>query len=145
MKNYRKVLKNRIRSKMIFVMVMLLLIIIINTTNNVDPQLDIIRGLCTGIAIAVELLLVVQIAKYGRTLKDEKSFKKYYYYENDERRVAIRQKAMEASLQIGVGLILIFGIIGSYWSRMITITAFLSVVILAIIKLVPTWYYNKKM
>lgn len=75
-----------------------------------------------GITVAFGAAAVATMVRYARALRDEKSMRRQYVVENDERMKAIRAKAgMPLNLFFSVALI-VAGVIIGYYNELIFVT-----------------------
>lgn len=98
-----------------------------------------------GLAIAIELLSIIQIIKYSKALKNDGELEKIYNQENDERMRAIRAKAGQPLLLIISIIMLLAGIVIGYFNHTVFYTLIGAVAFQSLVSVIVKFAYMKKM
>ena len=102
------------------------------------------HGFISGAAFAFLALMALCLVRNLKALKNEKSLKKLYIAETDERNIKIWTSARSASMQIFLMLGLGAGIIAGYFSMTVSITILACVTIHSLIGGACKLYFSKK-
>ena len=103
------------------------------------------RGMISGAATGVLVLMIFGLVRGIRALKDEKKLKKLYIEANDERQIQIWTNARATSMQVSLLLGLVAGLIAGYFNMTVGITILALETIHAVIGFAFKVYYSKKM
>lgn len=101
------------------------------------------HGFISGVSFAFLALFVAALIRNQKALKDDKSLKKLYIAETDERNIKIWTSARATSMQIFVMLGLAAGVIAGYFSMTVSITILACVTVHSLIGGVCKLCYNK--
>jgi len=148
MDDYRKTVKNRIVVMSVFNCMAICLIILANM--GIFPvanggHMDFIRGFLTGVIIALELLFVIYIAIFGRTLKNEEALRKQYIRETDERNHAILEKIGGIGYQFLPPLFLTATVVSGFFNQTVFFTLLVCTLVVSLFRGVLKLYYRKKL
>lgn len=102
------------------------------------------RGMISGAAFGVLVLMVFGLVRGIRALKDEKKLKKLYVEANDERQIQIWTTARATSMQVTLLLGLVIGLIVGYFNMAVGITILAVETIHSVIAFGFKLYYNRK-
>lgn len=146
MENFKKVLKKRIFWGRLYAILALFIIIagplIIAPYRQFDEH---IISFTYGFFIGIEFVVLTNLIKYQKALKNSEKAQNLYIEETDERTKAIRAKAGMPLLPICSLLMITASMIVGYFSN----AAFISLVIAALVQLLISGfikiYYQKNM
>lgn len=102
------------------------------------------RGMISGAAFGVLVLMVIGLIRDIRAIRDEKKLKKLYVEANDERQNQIWTKARATSMQVTLLVGLVAGLVLGYFHMTVGITIMAVETIHALVAGAFKLYYNSK-
>lgn len=141
--------KEKIRYRILFLLITLFsfigiyLILFLNQDNLLKPSNEII-GFHGGALSSFSVLLILNIFKNIKAMKDENKLKKLYIEENDERAIMIMQKTGAVGINICILGFSIATIIAGYFNRIAFFTLLGSTLFVSLIKGLFKIYYHRK-
>lgn len=141
--------KEKIRYRILFLLITLFsfiaiyLILFLNQDNLLKPSNEII-GFHGGALSSFSVLLILNIFKNIKAMKDENKLKKLYIEENDERAIMIMQKTGAVGINICILGFAIATIIAGYFNRIAFFTLLGSTLFVSLIKGLFKIYYHRK-
>lgn|SRR5690554_4429758 len=141
--------KEKIRYRILFLLITLFsfiaiyLILFLNQDNLLKPSNEII-GFHGGALSSFSVLLILNIFKNIKGMKDENKLKKLYIEENDERAIMIMQKTGAVGINICILGFAIATIIAGYFNRIAFFTLLGSTLFVSLIKGLFKIYYHRK-
>lgn len=139
METYREAIQKRVYVYKIYCCVLLL----VNVSMNIFFQGNQFTAFISGLAIAIQLVVVFKIGLYCRALKDEKVLKTVHIKECDERRQFIKTKSQSTGLLISLLAMVIAMIVSSFLSTLIFVTLLATCLLACIITLLCKAYYSR--
>lgn len=141
--------KEKIRYRILFLLITLFifiaiyLILFLNQGNLVKPSGKII-SFHGGALTSFSIILILNIYKNLKALKDEKELKRLYIRENDERAIMILQKTGAIGINICICGFAIATIIAGYFSNIGFFILLGSTLFVALVKGMFKIYYHRK-
>lgn len=108
-----------------------------------ENQADYANGFQLGALTGVLAIVLMQLVKYQRALKDEKRMRQVYYAENDERMKYIRQRVGASAFKVSTVLILIVAVGASYFNFTIAMTLVAVVFVQSLVQVGMKFYFLK--
>jgi len=142
MENYRNKLKKKIILSIALWVVTIGIFIAVNLF--VKHGSDYTSSLNIGFISGLTSVMVFNIIKIRKALKDEKLLKQMYVQENDERNLYVMMTASKMALTATIIISAMAGVIASYFNKTVCITLYTVTTAIAIIYLCITAYANKK-
>ena len=102
------------------------------------------RGFLCGAACGIGAMMLIELIRIHKALRDEKALKKLYIQDNDERQVKIWTSARALAMQIFLILGLVAGVIAGYFNMTVSITIFACIVGNAFIGMGCKLYFSRK-
>lgn len=102
------------------------------------------HGFISGVACGFLVLMIVALIRNLRAMKDEKTLRKLFIAETDERNIKIWTSARATAMQTFLMLGLAAGIVAGYFNMTVSITILACVVVHSLIGLLCKIYYSKK-
>ena len=142
--------KRKIRSRTVFLIILFVsliaiyLILFLNQDKLLNSSNDIIN-FHGGVLSSFGILLILDIFRYLRAIKDDKKLRKLYIKEHDERAIMIMQKTGAAGINIciiGLGLATI---VAGYFNELIFFTLLGATLFVALIKGLFKIYYHRNL
>lgn len=145
MEKFREKIRVRTLCTLVIVVSLAVSYLILFLNQDKLPKIpSFIMGFHTGVLCGFGLLLIRDIFKNLRAMKDEKELKKLYIEENDERKIMIMQKtgAMGMTIcTIGLGFATV---ISGFFNEIVFFSLLGATVFTTLIKgLFKIYYYNK--
>lgn len=103
------------------------------------------NGFIAGAAMGMTVFFIIGIIRSIAALRNEKSLKKLFNAENDERLNQICQKGQSVGSRFAVALLLIAGIISGYFNITVFATCIACVFIFSVSMALGKLYYSRKM
>lgn len=151
MKNYKKIIKQRLLAMGLFTMSCSSICLVVGMSGLPEKYKpdgdfgDFLNGFQLGVFIAFVLICIFFLAKYTTALKNEKVLKEMYIKETDERSVKISELTGER-LQKTVCFPLLFSaIIAGYFSAEVFFTLIAVIFFISLVATVRKIYFNKIM
>lgn len=141
--------KERIRYRILFLVVLLVslialyLILLLNQDNLLKASSEII-SFHGGVLSSFSVLLILNIFRNLKAIKNESELKKLYIKENDERAIMILQKTGAVGINICIGGFAIATIVAGYFNEIAFFTLLGSTLFVSLIKALFKVYYNIK-
>lgn len=98
-----------------------------------------------GVLSSFSILLILDILRNLRSIRDEKELKKLYIKENDERTIMIMQKTGAVGINICIIVFAGATIIAGYFNELIFFTLLGTTLFVSLIKGLFKVYYHKKL
>lgn len=106
-----------------------------------EQAADFISGFQIGILSAMAVIVLYQMVRYLKALKDDTCLKQIYYKEHDERMCCIEQKVGKSCMGITLVLMIVAAVIAGYFSEVVFFTLLGSAALQALIGLGLKFYY----
>lgn len=141
--------KGRILYRILFLVILLVslitiyLILFLNQDNLLKPSSEII-SFHGGALSSFGILLILNIFRNVKAVKDEKELKKLYIQENDERAIIIMQKTGAIGINICIVGLAIATIVAGYVNEIAFFTLLGSTLFVSLIKGLFKIYYHRK-
>ena len=103
------------------------------------------NGFIAGVAMGLTIVMVFVLVKNLMAMKSEKTLKKLYAKENDERKIEICSKGKSAGASICLPCMLVAAIISGYFSITVSITVVVCIFSVSLFMLAGKIYYSKKL
>ncbi|URZ03230.1 hypothetical protein [Clostridium felsineum] len=105
---------------------------------------DMIDGFQVGLALGIEIIMIMFIAKYNKALKDENELKKLHIKENDERERFINDKIGVVGFYLALGIIGVATVIAGFINQIIFFTLAGVLIFMTAVKVGLKVYYKNK-
>lgn len=102
-------------------------------------------GYCTGASCGLAAVMLFGMIRNVRAMKDEKKLKKLYIKEHDERSLQIQILARNTAMQILLLVGLAASVVAGYFSRTVSTTILVCILVSSSTSLFLVGYYNKKL
>jgi hypothetical protein len=141
--------KRKIRSRTIFLILLFVsliaiyLVLFLNQDKLLKPSSD-IMNFHGGALTSIGILLILDILRYLRAIKDDSKLKELYIKENDERTIMIMQKTGAAGINICILGLGIATVVAGYFNELIFFTLLGATLFVALVKGLFKLYYFKK-
>jgi len=103
------------------------------------------RGFVSGASCGIAIFMLVGIIRISKALKDEKSLKKLYVQDHDERQIQIWTAARASATQIFLILGMVAGVVAGYFNMTVSITVLVCVFVHSVVGFVCKLYYSRKL
>lgn len=149
MEGFNSVLKRRIIFLSAFALIGLLITLFIwywgySQIESVDHTNNFMHGAQAGLFFGFFVMMLRDIVKYARAIKDENKIRAIYIEENDERKKHIRDKIGGVGFDFIIGVMMIAIVIAGFFNETIFFTLFATLAFMALVKLCLKVYYNRK-
>lgn len=149
MEKYKEGLRNRIVLMLGFSLSSVVLVILASALGSVKAEgsenlASMIRGFQLGIFIALQIMLLAQIIRYIKGLKDDSTLKKLYVEENDERKKLIKDKIGGAGFNFILCGIATATVISGFFNQTVFVTLLGVLVFTVTVKGLLKIYYRNK-
>jgi len=149
MENFNKILKKRMAIIIGFNLLSGVFIILTGAFENMkaigsENFADMIHGFQVGIFFALQIMMLVYITKYAKSLKNEDLLKKLYIEENDERKKLIQDKIGGVGFNFTLGVIATATVIAGFFHQIVFATLFGVLIFTVLVKGLLKIYYRKK-
>ncbi|MBP7188293.1 MAG: hypothetical protein KBA55_16400 [Ruminococcus sp.] len=142
MEEFRKKLRRRIMLSVIFCLSGLFIYVaLIRITGAPEYTKGILIGVLSG-SLTVS---VFNIFRLMPLLQDEEKLKKAYIAETDERNTLIQKEAARTVMSISIMIAALAAIAASFFNPVITLTLSANIILIGIVSIAVTAYYNKKL
>jgi uncharacterized membrane protein len=147
MDKFRKTVEQRRFIGIVLIIIVLAISVIGRFTSylllieNLIPEY--ISAFSGGFSLAVEIILIMNVAKYTKALKSEEILKELYIDETDERNVMIRTKTGGTAVNIIMLTLICATLISGIFSETVFYTLFATLLFVAILSLSLKFYYKK--
>ena len=142
MEQFRKKLRRRIMLSVIFCLSGLFIYFaLIRITGAPEYTKGILIGVLSG-SLTVS---VFNIFRLMPLLQDEEKLKKAYIAETDERNTLIQKESARTVMSISIMIAALAAIAASFFNPVITLTLSANIVLIGIVSIAVTAYYNKKL
>ncbi|OPZ21983.1 MAG: hypothetical protein BWZ04_00499 [Firmicutes bacterium ADurb.BinA205] len=142
MEEFRKKLRRRIMLSAIFCLSGLFIYFaLIRITGAPEYTKGILFGVLSG-SLTVS---VFNIFRLMPLLQDEEKLKKAYIAETDERNTLIQKESARTVLSISIMIAALAAIAASFFNPVITLTLSANIILIGIVSIAVTAYYNKKL
>lgn len=141
--------KRKIRYRILFLLILLVgliavyLILFLNQDYLLKPSSEIIN-FHGGALCSFGFLLILNILRSIKALKDEKELKKLYIKENDERAIMIMQKTGAVGINICILGFALATIVAGYFNEITFFTLLGATLFVSTIKVLFKIYYHRK-
>lgn len=151
MEEYRKRLKNQ---NIIFAIGAIALIAVqtVAFSGIINPVVlsnsrwaDFWNGFYAGVSMGVTFIFILRFVKNLMAMRNEKTLKKLYVKEHDERKQEICEKGKSAGASACVICMLAAGVIGGYFNITVLLTCVACTVALSLFMIGGKIYYNNKL
>lgn len=146
MKEFKEVLKKRMKFVAIYNLLVLILLsngILHMFVGYNSHKGNYIVGFDVGICIGIELLMLYHLGEYIKALKDESILKKLYISENDERSKYIAEKIGGKAVDIIILALCICAIIFGYINEIVFFTLLATLIFCILVKKILKVYYSR--
>lgn len=148
MENFKSTLKRRLYLMASFNCLAVIFIILTFFTSSSASEKEhianIIHGFQVGIFIGVQLIFLINIAKYKKSLKQESELRKLFVEENDERRKLIQDKIGGVGFNFSLVVIAIATVTSGFFNEVVFITLSSVLIFISFVKGFLKFYYRKK-
>lgn len=142
MEQFRKKLRRRVLLSVIFCLSGLFIYVaLIRITGAPEYTKGILFGVLSG-SLTVS---VFNIFRLMPLLQDEEKLKKAYIAETDERNTLIQKESARTVLSISIMIAALAAIAASFFNPVITLTLSANIILIGIVSIAVTAYYNKKL
>ena len=142
MEEFRKKLRRRIMLSVIFCLSGLFIYFaLIRITGAPEYTKGILIGVLSG-SLTVS---VFNIFRLMPLLQDEEKLKKAYIAETDERNTLIQKESARTVMSISIMIAALAAIAASFFNPVITLTLSANIILIGIVSIAVTAYYNKKL
>ncbi len=142
MEQFRKKLRRRIMLSAIFCLSGLFIYFaLIRITGAPEYTKGILFGVLSG-SLTVS---VFNIFRLMPLLQDEEKLKKAYIAETDERNTLIQKESARTVMSISIMIAALAAIAASFFNPVITLTLSANIILIGIVSIAVTAYYNKKL
>ncbi|HOC34087.1 MAG TPA: hypothetical protein PLH98_02450 [Ruminococcus flavefaciens] len=142
MEQFRKKLRRRVLLSVIFCLSGLFIYVaLIRITGAPEYTKGILFGVLSG-SLTVS---VFNIFRLMPLLQDEEKLKKAYIAETDERNTLIQKESARTVLSISIMTAALAAIAASFFNPVITLTLSANIILIGIVSIAVTAYYNKKL
>ncbi|WP_352418034.1 hypothetical protein [Proteiniborus sp.] len=143
MDKFRTKIRNRVLFLIIlFISLIAIYLILLLNQDSLPKTSGRIMSFHAGILSGFGVLLLLDVFKYLRAMKDEKELKKLYIKENDERTIMIMQKTGAIGLNmciIGLGC---GAIIAGFFNEVVFLTLMGAILFISLVKGLFKIYYH---
>ena len=105
---------------------------------------DMTRGFQVGIFVGFQVMLLLDIIKSFKALRNEQEIKKLYIAEHDERAKFIQDKIGGMGLNISLAVLAVAAIIAGFFHQLVFITLVGVIVFMSLVKGTLKLYYRNK-
>ena len=149
MEGFSSMLKRRIIFLSAFSIIAILLIAIVGIwgyrqIGTVSHTSDFMHGAQAGLFTGFFVMMLRDIIKYIRAIKDENKIKAIFIEENDERKKLINDKIGGVGFNLILGVMMIAIIIAGFFSEIVFFTLFGVLAFMALVKISLKIYYHNK-
>lgn len=149
MNNYKHTLKNRLKLliglNVLAIACICATLWLSQTINNGEEMLNgMVTGFQVGIFFGLQMIMVIQIVRYRKALKNEQLLKAMQIHETDERSKWIQGKIGSTGFQISVGGILFTSILAGFFDQTVFLTLFGVTFFIVSVKFSLKIYYMNK-
>lgn len=146
---FKTTIKKRISLLSIFSVLSIVFIAVVGIWgyNQIDTNghiNDAMHGFQAGLFTGFLVMMLAQITKYRKALKDDEKLKLLYIEENDERKKLIRDKIGGVGYDFALGALVIALVAAGFFSEIIFITLGSVLLFMSLLKGFLKVYYNKK-
>lgn len=149
MENFGGILKKRIIALTTFSIIATLLVASvgywgysqIGNSTHID---DFMHGAQSGLFAGFLIMMLRDIVKYIRAIKDENKIKAIYIEENDERKKLIKDKIGGVGFDFIIGVMMVAVVIAGFFNKIVFLTLLGALSFMAFVKLSLKLYYNRK-
>lgn len=140
MENYRQKVRNRI----IYAGVYCAIVLIMTAAAKIMNLDDSATSFNLGFGFGIGAVMIFFMIKYRGALRSEDKLKKLYIEENDERQKHVDAQVGRTGINISIMSLVLAMLISNYFNRTIFFTLLAATLFIVAVKVVLSFYYNKK-